>query len=485
MYLDVEAVDAIGFGAAPNGQGIFFDMTAPDPRVIDDTGDGSGVDAASPTRLSHMTRLTNPADATQFFDAEILDGFGFIGPNGQGTFYEIPNDDNYQGDDPDSSAPFTRSGTVTTFADPDNPDNVLKVMSTDELTTNGPINDAPPARYGEVAFKFNDGDVLDTTASDPPPRNTDPNPYLKLLTGGGPWLGPNVLVKQGPLWKIKDVKWASTAQWGVLEFSATWIASGVGATGYADDPIMSGLPFGTTFSILSALKYPTATGATLSSATPYANDDDSSADEFATIVDQETVFFQPKHDAGWPFGGTCTNSTIDGLDIPGSPYSTPEAAALAWFTTYRDPGGALGPGTTATWADLVALGVETGDDPDLITHNEMVSVPSYNDTRRALIFLNLTAIKALISPATSFSFSVLTGPATSKQNYNWSLAFSTFNAKRKADLTYDAENNPTWVFDPVASATVNSEQNPETGLPEYETTFTVDLTTLDIDGSKS
>lgn len=293
----------------------------------------------------------------------------------------------------------------------------------------------------------------------------------------------------GPFQDIVNVGWPS-AGIGVLELSVRWRAR----VAYGDNPALFGMPFGTTFPVFaSQIKFPgdlhvstivitpemNARGFMWSYA-PYINSASSSTTETATVQDQGTYFFTPLHSAGFPFAGTFTNSTVDGLGIAGAPFGSPAAAAAEYFVNQYNPAGGgggpgLGPGTVTSYFDAVG-----SPDPDEITHTETVTITSYDYQAKALVFFNLAKLKA--QPATSFEMKFHTAGASASQNYQWSSTFKTY--KGQSVFLATVQNVPLWAYPPIGSASVISPASSESSMAAYTTTYDVDLASLNVSGNR-
>ena len=123
-----------------------------------------------------------------------------------------------------------------------------------------------------------------------------------------------------------------------------------------------------------------------------------------------------------------------------------------------------------------------GTDPNLITHDEYPSGTNYEVIGRALIFLNLPQIKRSISPNDALDFQIATGPASATQFYGWGAGLSIYKGHTEFPA---ADALPDWTFAPLAQNGVSSDGAPESALPACLSSFSVDLTTLQITAEKT
>jgi hypothetical protein len=227
-YIDVEVLNMVSIVFA-NGKEILYKVTAKAPYIIDDTGDGNNVGSASGcSRRSHMQRLTNPTDGSQFFDIEILDAITFTMPNGKEELFKMPNTDISAAVKDDTGngleVSFVKgvstrkdhiveideliAGGSTSSADKDYPSgpttgNKLLIEQTDKIGFKS-VNGTEFVLDVDASL-WNVKDVTNYTADGAPPPNTDKNIYVRWTKGGLPWLGTKTPVKQGAFWRIKKV----------------------------------------------------------------------------------------------------------------------------------------------------------------------------------------------------------------------------------------------------------------------------------------
>jgi hypothetical protein len=204
QYVDVKVIDTITY-VGPDGVETCLDVRPANvnPLIIDDTGSGLGRFTYNPTRKSHIEVIRNPDDSTQFLAVEVLDALSFDLPNGEERILWFPKDSSnaYVTNGGFSSGSFTRAAHRVTVSNTGT-DQVITVQETDSITYHGP-NGAEMAmvnpRSGAAETLVPSGYTPGGTVT--PPPNSDLNPYVKFV-GGGPWLGKNVFVDQGPLWEI-------------------------------------------------------------------------------------------------------------------------------------------------------------------------------------------------------------------------------------------------------------------------------------------
>ena len=226
---------------------------------------------------------------------------------------------------------------------------------------------------------------------------------------------------------------------------------------------------------------------------PYKHSTQTPGSQTVTVIDQEGYFFTPYGSFGYPYSGVFTvdaqKNNSGGYDpVPGGPYASPYACAAAYFLDYYD-GSNLG-GDWTGFANSPSGGgyltsysaVYGANDQSLITHEETQTWIDYDVVARALIFFNLPKIRQAIAPATVFSFTIATGPASSSQGYDWSASAAIFKGHKDFPATDDL---PEWLFGPIAQAGQASNRGPESPLPAYVTTFLIDLTALQITAEKA
>ena len=251
-YIDVEVLASITF-IGSDGLEHCYDFGGAKPCIIDATatGDyGNKGDATSASRISHIIRVTNPDDSTQYFDIEILDAFCVLGSNGDEELHEIKMSDlaGALGTVIDT----TGSGLGSDPADPSRISHVVKIVQTNQEQTDfdGVLcacdntddnkNEANDSLTGQftciaktdvVSYLGSNGqenlyeqpyneDKIDATqwttdskGDKAPPKNTDPNPYIvwpaNVTIDNNGWLGKKGMdgspLSQGPLWWIKRI----------------------------------------------------------------------------------------------------------------------------------------------------------------------------------------------------------------------------------------------------------------------------------------
>lgn len=241
-----------------------------------------------------------------------------------------------------------------------------------------------------------------------------------------------------------------------------------GPNEFSDTPALSGLPFGTTFNLLTRIGAPGITPITepitgvmlayeyMWSRVPWSDLHSESTTYEATVVD-EAIWY------GWAYGG---GSPLGSVRVP-----------------YHD--GVPDQGVLQQAIDGWAAGYGISpDDIYLVTgevtasHTETQTISTYYFSAHALVFLNLGKIKGLITPSRLLTFAVATGPAPSSASYRWALGLATFKGKR--DFPSDAQCNPTWSGAPVSAAGSESPNVPESAIPACISSFTIDLDTLEV-----
>jgi hypothetical protein len=258
-FVDVKVLDAIAF-RGPSGAESLLDCSATNvsPYIKDTTGDGNGKgDPSDCTRVSHMKRLTNPNDSTQFIDVEILDAASFRGPNGAEMLLFMPDadatelvvDNTGNGLDNDSGADATRALHVVRITQDtdDNPhttvndasdDQFLLVKRLDAVAFRGP-NGAENLLYAPASDgDDNEDDTTTYNGDGSPPDNTDPNVYAAwptLTSSSGPWLGAGAPVSQGLLWWIMNAGALGGAE-------LVLVAVTIGGVGVGQIASITGLP---------------------------------------------------------------------------------------------------------------------------------------------------------------------------------------------------------------------------------------------------
>lgn len=116
------------------------------------------------------------------------------------------------------------------------------------------------------------------------------------------------------------------------------------------------------------------------------------------------------------------------------------------------------------------------------SHEETQSWTDYDVVARALIFFNLPKIREAITPATEFSFSIATGPASSSQAYDWGAGAAIYKGHGDFPAT---DSVPDWLFSPIAQGGETGGQGPESALPAYVTRFQIDLMALLLTAEKA
>jgi hypothetical protein len=262
-FIDVEILNKVSV-IFPNGDEVLYNVTAKSPLIDDNTKEGGPTLIGNPetaTRRSHMKRLADPADNTQFFDVEIIDKLVFTLVNGKEELFNMPNknisamvvDNTGNGlgvpfkkgnttrqdhiveidevqDINATQTPAIRGGVVKPGQQKIVKGNRLLIEQTDKIsfkTTNGAefLLDVSGSlwKVKDVTVYTQDVNGLNIP---PPPSKKDKSIYVRWVrtqdgtatgqivdakapkgtgTTGKPWLGPKTPVKQGPMWRIKDV----------------------------------------------------------------------------------------------------------------------------------------------------------------------------------------------------------------------------------------------------------------------------------------
>jgi hypothetical protein len=249
IWADVEVLDAVAL-RLPNGKEVLYQVPAAVAVacIRDDTGDGQARGQPQGcSRVSHMVRLTNPDDESQFFDVEVLDAFALRGPNGEEIALLMPEDGAREAivDDTGSGVGIPASANTTRVLravkiaelvdgpgstasdDPAYPsgeitDNFALSLRTEALAMRGPNGAESVLLIPAAGSDANDTTsyTFDDQGNKVPPDNSDPNVYVYFPEdSAGPWLGAGAPIKQGPLWWIKRLN--GTQAFLVLEFLVT------------------------------------------------------------------------------------------------------------------------------------------------------------------------------------------------------------------------------------------------------------------------
>ncbi len=214
VWINVKVNDVVTL-VGPNGQEMLLDLRQEHavPKVIDETGDGNSVDNNNPSRLSHMVRVTGEND--NFFDAEILDGLSFIGPNGKRGVLLMPGDDAGSDVKDDAgigiqSSGVTRRVHTVKVEDVSDDEKYIGVCVTDAVILTGPNGDQSvlhiPESDEDHEIDTTEYDGEDEDGDPKPPENDDVNKYIFWPEGSkGPWVKKGEDgrgVTQGILWNI-------------------------------------------------------------------------------------------------------------------------------------------------------------------------------------------------------------------------------------------------------------------------------------------
>jgi hypothetical protein len=199
-FVDVEVLDAISFKTT-GGKEMILNVPAQGvvPYIVDDTGDGNGKTPSDGTRRSHMERITNPSDPTQFFDVEVLDIIAFDDENGGTWVLSMPSAeaDTFNASDDTGDSQSTRrvhSETVTDLSvnGGNSSGNSLTVERADMIAFRGPNNEemiieCPSSDDGSGAGRAETETTPSGYTTAPggpvPPENTDPSIYVAFVKG--------------------------------------------------------------------------------------------------------------------------------------------------------------------------------------------------------------------------------------------------------------------------------------------------------------
>ena len=521
LWVDVEVLDQVAF-IGPNSEEFMYDLRADSaiPYVLDDTGDGGATigDPATCSRKSHMTRLVGIDDTTQILDVEVLDAIAFKGPNNAEFVLKMPQtsikeaviDNTGSGFGVPATATTTRvvhiaeisertDGTTSNTDDsgqsPSAPatGRIIIVKRVDAIAFVGPnksewlmlIPKRAASNKDTTAYK------MDTNGNRVPPENTDPNPYIRWpQTSAGQWVsGAHVppkpdapIVAQGPFWWIGHSQ-AQTI--GVLQFSYT-------LAGPTDVPFLAKLTsqgFGLSAQDLSTLEPitlpPKPAGGGYWVYAPQISNTLARAGETYTVIDNATYDINTnlgKIVSGDGHLGTeyrYANGTLVDMAIPffgfEVPLSTADVAILA-----------AGGGVAGYLVDLFSYarnGMVTATltvHTILASHTVTVTETTYTKTGNIIVFFDLhasqTAPLTLILDTTGAPFT------TSEA---WTAKLSTYKTTNSFPVGANNDLPPDLGApdDPIDFKIVSSS-NAESVLPSYQTTFTIDTTTLRVTASK-
>lgn len=226
-FVDIEILEALAFRKA-NGQEVILDFKKGNvaPVRIDNTGDGNARTAAKGTRRTHMQRIVNPADPTQYFDAEVLDNISFRDIQGNEWILSTPSKNSKPFDVTDgtgdkNSTRRTHNEKKSADLTDKKPSQYLTVERTDMVsfrTTRGeevilkmPSNDDPTNTNPRANTKTTpDGYVPGSDSVIPPPPGTDdPHIYAFFPPGADGIFTGDAKISQGMLWWIRNVSSAS------------------------------------------------------------------------------------------------------------------------------------------------------------------------------------------------------------------------------------------------------------------------------------
>lgn len=271
-----------------------------------------------------------------------------------------------------------------------------------------------------------------------------------------------------PPWRLDPHQNIVGVGWGGAIATLALSIDYAGPNEFGDTPNLSGLPFGTTFNLLTRIGAPgitpitdPITGAMLAheymwSRAPWSDQHSESTTYEATVVD-EAIW------NGWAYGG---GSPLGGVRVPyhnGVPdQDVLQQAIDGWVEGYGIPADQI---YWIIW-EVTA------------SHTELQTITSYYFSARAIVFFNLGKIKELLSPPRRLTFQIATGGSSSTTYYGWSIGVGTWKGKR--EFPSDAQCNPTWAGMPVAAAGTASPNAPETAMPACTSFFAIDLDTLEV-----
>lgn len=278
------------------------------------------------------------------------------------------------------------------------------------------------------------------------------------------------------LQKIVNVNWGHK-MFAVLQFHVSWFDR----IAYPDKPFLDGMPFGSSYLMLSNnVKEPsnlsvsqTLTKNMLSEGRmwnypPYTKDTLQHHTGTFTVIDRMTVEFR-KVDGLWGQGffGVFNRSGT----------STPIEVGVAAFNA-----GPNGPGYGR------ALYSPIGSDPEYRYHTETGDDPKHDYVADALIFFNLSKIKSKL-PAVGegvdkvFKFDLNVGPSYDSSGYIWSATVKSYLDKKEARIkVFPATNKnvPLWTYTPESTDDAFAGGQ-ELVLNAYKVHGEINLRTLAVD----
>jgi hypothetical protein len=271
-----------------------------------------------------------------------------------------------------------------------------------------------------------------------------------------------------PPWRLDPHQNIVGVGWGGAIATLILSIDYAGPNEFSDTPALSGLPFGTTFNLLTRIGAPgitpitePITGAMLAheymwSRAPWSDQHSESHTYEATVVD-EAIW------NGWAYGG---GSPLGGVRVPyhdGVPdQDVLQQAIDGWVEGYGIPADQI---YWIIW-EVTA------------SHTELQTINQFFYSARAIVFFNLGKIKELLSPSRRLTFQIATGGSPSTTYYGWSIGVGTWKGKR--DFPSDVQCNPTWTGVPVGAAGTESPNVPETAMPACTSSFAIDLDSLEV-----
>lgn len=271
-----------------------------------------------------------------------------------------------------------------------------------------------------------------------------------------------------PPWRLDPHQNIVGVGWGGNIATLVFYLDYVGDADFSDTPALSGLPFGTTYNLLTTIGSPGIapivnpfSGEMLAqeymwSGAPWVDSHTETTTHEVTIVD-EAIW------TGWVYGG---GSPLGSVRVPyhgGVPdQDVLQAAIDGWVEGYGIPADQI---YWIIWQVTAS-------------HTETQTISTYYYTAHAIVFFNLGLIKGLISPSRALTFEIATAGAPSTTYYGWSIAIGTWKDKR--DFPSDDQCNPAWTGVPISAAGTASPNVPESTMPACISHFAIDLDTLEV-----
>jgi hypothetical protein len=228
-YVDVEVLEAISFKVA-GGKEVVINIPQKGvvPTIKDDTGGNNGKDGgAGTTRLSHMKRITSDDDPNMKLDVEVIDVLACRDTRGEEWILDMKAT---TGEGPSvfdtkdgGGGKATRRGHSEKVSSPfgeKKPTNYITVQRNDAISfrtiqgkelivvcpSGDDPNDSTPPRADTFVVSPKDYDPTDDSPSAvKPPKNKDPNHYVKFVKGASGIFTKKKKIQQGPLWWIRKI----------------------------------------------------------------------------------------------------------------------------------------------------------------------------------------------------------------------------------------------------------------------------------------